>query len=97
MAKDRIKSCTKVTDYRATKEVRSLYRLAAATAIEGAIGEPAVLVETGETFEALAARTAPVSHLNPIGLPDFDVERSATLRIALPIASSDSLRLTDGP
>jgi hypothetical protein len=86
-----------VTDYRATKEVRSLYRLAAAIAIEGAIGEPAVLVETGETFEALAARTAPVSHLNPIGLPDFDVERSATLRIALPTASGDFPCLTDGP
>jgi hypothetical protein len=32
---------------------------AVVAAIEGAIGEPAVLVETGETFEALAARTAP--------------------------------------
>jgi hypothetical protein len=42
-------------------------------AIEGAIGEPAILAETGETFEALAARTAPVSHLNAISLPDFDL------------------------
>jgi hypothetical protein len=53
-----------------------------AAAIEGATGEPAVLVETGETFEALAARTAPISHLNPINLPDFDVERGATLKCA---------------
>jgi hypothetical protein len=83
----------KVTDYQATKEVRSLYPLAVAAAIEGTIGEPAVLVETGETFEALAARTAPVSHLNPIGLPDFDVERCATLRSTLPTASGDFPRL----
>ena len=66
-------------------------------AIEGAIGEPAVLAETGETFEALAARTVPVSHLNAISLPDFDVERGATLRSVLPTASGDSPRLTDGP
>jgi hypothetical protein len=47
---------------------------------EGATGESAVLVETGETFEALAAAgrgsKAPVSDLNPISLPGFDVERS---------------------
>ena len=86
-----------MTDYQATNEVRTLQRLAVAAAIEGVIGEPAVLVETGETFEALAARTAPVSHLNPIGLPDFDVERSATLRIALPTGSGGSPCLTDGP
>jgi hypothetical protein len=64
-------------------------------AIEGTTGEPAVLVETGETFEPLAARTAPVSHLNLISLPDFDVERGATLRSALPTASGDS-PLLDG-
>jgi hypothetical protein len=68
-----------------------------AAAIEGATGEPAVLVETGETFEALAARTAPVSHLNPISLPDFDVERGAPCEVRFPTPSGDSPRLTDGP
>jgi hypothetical protein len=80
-----------------TLVTRATQGFAVVAAIEGAIGEPAVLVETGETFEALAARTAPVSHLNPISLPDFDVERGATLRTALPIASGDSPCLTDGP
>jgi hypothetical protein len=68
-----------------------------AAAIEGATGEPAVLVETDETFEALAARTASVSHLNPISLPDFDVEQGATLRSALPTASGDSALLDGRP
>jgi hypothetical protein len=54
-------------------------------------------VSTGETSEALAARTAPLSHLNLIGLPDFDLEQAATLPSALPTASGDSPCLTDGP
>jgi hypothetical protein len=32
-----------------------------------------------------------------VSLPDFDVERGATLRNALPTASRDSPCLTDGP
>jgi hypothetical protein len=47
---------------------------------EAATGEPVVLVETGETFEALAARRAqeqePVYDPNPINLAGFDVNRS---------------------
>ena len=97
MAKDRIKSCTKVTDYQATNEVKTLSRLAVAAAIEGVIGEPAVLVDTGEVFAALTARTAPISHLNPISLADFDVEGGATLRSTFPTTSADSPCLTDSP
>jgi hypothetical protein len=42
-----------------TLVTRATQGFAVVAAIEGAIGEPAVLIETGETFEALAARTAP--------------------------------------